>query len=125
MAEAVRSSTEAPTSNGLIPNDLYAEVPRFIDKKTLLEYLKNVEHNPSVAEGNINVDHQKKQLNTLFPLTYFVYRPSSVISIKTSPLRRSYPVRNLLHRANRRRLFWSKANDSPHRTVLIWEVYIC
>lgn len=60
MAERVTSPTEAPTSNGLIPNDLYAEVPRFIDKKTLLEYLKNVEHNPSVAEGIINVHNQQQ-----------------------------------------------------------------
>lgn len=54
------TSAEAATSNGLIPNlnDLYAEVPRFVDKKTLLEYLKNVEHNPSVAEGSVVVGDQ-------------------------------------------------------------------
>lgn len=68
MAEAVTSPTQTPTSNGLIPSDLYAEVPRFIDKKTLIEYLKNVEHNPSVAEGNINVDDQQITVNCfLFP----------------------------------------------------------
>ena len=36
----------------LIPKDLYIDIPRFVDKKTLLEYLQSVDRsNNSIADG--------------------------------------------------------------------------
>ena len=46
-------STNGTATNGLIPSDLYSDIPRFVDKKTLLEYMKNVDYNNNhtIAEG--------------------------------------------------------------------------
>ena len=37
------------SSGGLIPSDLYAEVPKFIDKKTLKEYMRHADCNTRLA----------------------------------------------------------------------------
>lgn len=36
-------SNDNRSSNGLIPDNLYAEIPQFVDKRTLLEYMKAVD----------------------------------------------------------------------------------
>ena len=50
--KANEKANEKETSSSLIPADLYSEQPKFVDKKTLLEYFDSVQQaNAHIFKG--------------------------------------------------------------------------
>lgn len=53
-------SNDNRSSNGLIPDNLYAEIPQFVDKRTLLEYMKAVDGDSGPLAKELKQCYDKK-----------------------------------------------------------------